>query len=954
MITDTIEAQLKGAPGKIDFDGRVHRFQIEGSKRDAGWYIARLSNGFPLVQFGSWLDGSRYVIRDDELIDADTLERSRADRRRERHDKGKQAEQTATLANLVWKQAKPIQEHPALARKGLTAAHGVRQFTAHPSSPKWFQGWIDKHDLHGAVVVPMMKADRIVDLQFITPTVKRFLPHGDHVGATYRFGNANNPATIVISTGFATSATIYECTGYLVVAAFSDSNLDAVAKHYRDQYPQAVIIVAGDNDVHDDPRKLNSGRVTATAVAKQHNCLLAIPELDNRKVDFNDLFLTLGKQAVIDQINAALPVKSNSVKIDAAKASELLALAYDDWLLSKDWLAVKAPAGLGKSTLLLQRIRQNNLRCDYFVPSYQLAMEQAARLPAGTAIAIRGRTHQTENNPPLCAKWESAQSLEKAGLAHRTMFLLCGKIDRQTGKRPCPYAGNCGYLQQFCSKAPIRFYAHEYLPLDSNKLMQRDIDVAVVDETFHDSLEKVKRWTIGELLAQPEIIYRDLVNAITEDRLLAMSQAVDVIDDILKAEDELESHLHPEMDAATAAQKAKPLLQAQRKPTMFLWNCKKAIEGNGVNRLWFKNVDGGSIFAAWVKPIKFIAKETPTAFLDASLVEPIIKRINPDCRVVKIEATRLAHITQITDSALSYRRLKDDKDYLSSRLLEFIQRQAAVNPNGAVIAPLFWIQAHKDRFPASVKFAHFGGLRGLNTLEHCDWLVQISRYQPPPYAVEQVVRAWFPEARLTLPGAYINQQRTLEAKTGAGALVWAHTHSDERCREVLEAIREQESLQALDRLRLIHGKVKQIWLFSNHPLPGIEPDVLATLDNLTLPGRFAEVVLRDGVAVTDRKVLCQRYPDVFPSEKAAKEYLVNCGLNGLVSNMNTYYDPSHLDHETPPIENTPYNPSVKYRTGGQPGKPKNVIVTTGGQAETKERLEQVHGKPVVFFPEERF
>lgn len=56
-----------------------------------------------------------------------------------------------------------------------------------------------------------------------------------------------------------------------------------------------------------------------------------------------------------------------------------------------------------------------------------------------------------------------------------------------------------------------------------------------------------------------------------------------------------ESHIHPEMDAATAAQKAKPLLQAQRKPTMFLWNCKKAIEGNGVNRLWFKNVDGGSI-----------------------------------------------------------------------------------------------------------------------------------------------------------------------------------------------------------------------------------------------------------------------------------------------------------------------------------------------------------------------
>ena len=354
------------------------------------------------------------------------------------------------------------------------------------------------------------------------------------------------------------------------------------------------------------------------------------------------------------------------------------------------------------------------------------------------------------------------------------------------------------------------------------------------------------------------------------------------------------------------------------------------------------------------RQIQFISEETPTAYLDASLVEGIVKIINPECRIVKIEATRQAKIIQITDSPMSTKRLLDDNDYLSSRLIQFIHAKAKINPNGAVIAPMKWIDTYKDRFPESVKFAHFGGLRGLNTLEDCDWLVQIGRNQPPPHAVESVARAWWPSARLTLTGAYISQQRTLTAKTGDGALVWIHTHADPRCREVLEAMREQESLQALDRLRLIHGKVKQIWLFSNHPLPGIEPDVLATLDNLTLPGRFAEVVLRDGVAVTDRKALFQRHPDVFPSEKAAERYIAEHGLNAPFSNMNTYYDPGHLDHETPPIENTPYNPSVKYRTSGQPGKPKNVIVTIGGEAETKERLEQVHGKPVVFFPEERF
>jgi len=139
---------------------------------------------------------------------------------------------------------------------------------------------------------------------------------------------------------------------------------------------------------------------------------------------------------------------------------------------------------------------------------------------------------------------------------------------------------------------------------------------------------------------------------------------------------------------------------------------------------------------------------------------------------------------------------------------------------------------------------------------------------------------WWPSARLTLTGGYISQQRTLTAKTGDGALVWIHTHADLRCREVLEAMREQESLQALDRLRLIHGKVKQVWLLCNLPLPGIEPDELATLDGLTLPGRLAEVALRDSVVVTGRKELHERHPDVFSTEKAAKEYADDCGLNG--------------------------------------------------------------------------
>lgn len=947
-VEAVIQATLGGAPAEIVYDGIIHRFNVGESRSRAGWYVAHLNSGLPIITFGSWIDQSKYTIRDGgEAVDPDAPRRDRSQWDR---SKKAQAKRTAELANQLWKIGKPCTQHSYLEKKQI-GSHGTKILVLNKDIDRWFHDWIKNNSLQGALLIPMLVNGRIVDLQLITADVKRFLPHGDHKSATFTLGKPAESDQLIIATGFATGATIYECADIPVIIVFSDGNIDHAVNSIKRTYPKHSLIIAADNDIHSDERKINSGLVYSTAAAKKYDLLLAVPEFEGKKVDYNDLFIALGKQAVVDSLQAAVSVNS-TIGISAAKAGELLELAIDDWLDSKDHCAFKAPAGLGKSTRLLQKILQRKLYCDYFVPSYQLAIEQSNRLPLGMSIAIRGRSHQLEGSNPLCAKWESADLLNRIGLAHKTMPLLCGKIEHTTGKRPCPYFSGCGYLSQFKDTALIRFYAHEYLPLDNGKLTQRKIDVAVIDETFHDSLEKSNGWAISELMTQPETVYRELVTAIIENRLLEMSHLSDAIDEILKNEVELESHLHPEMDYNTAANKVKPLVESRRKPTGFIWNCKKAMELNTSTRLFVGKHDHSTIFSSYAKPIQFLSEETPTAYLDASLVEGIVKIINPECRIVKIEATRQAKITQITDSSMSTKRLLDDNDYLSSRLLHFIHTQVKINPNGAVIAPMKWIEAHKDRFPASVKLAHFGGLRGLNTLEDCDWLVQIGRNQPPPHAVESVARAWWPSARLTLTGAYISQQRTLTAKSGDGALVWIHTHADPRCREVLEAMREQESLQALDRLRLIHGKVKQVWLFCNLPLPGIEPDELATLDGLTLPGRLAEVALRDSVVVMGRKELHERHPDVFSTEKAAKEYTDDCGLNGSNPNKALFRNRA-IENDEPDVwpdafGTRPIYQTATYRTEGQRGgKDRTVIIPDGiSPSDVLDRLAAIHGRPV--------
>ena len=164
-------------------------------------------------------------------------------------------------------------------------------------------------------------------------------------------------------------------------------------------------------------------------------------------------------------------------------------------------------------------------------------------------------------------------------------------------------------------------------------------------------------------------------------------------------------------------------------------------------------------------------------------------------------------------------------------------------------------------------------------------------------------------------------------------------------------MREQESLQALDRLRLIHGKVKQVWLFCNLPLPGIEPDELATMDGLTMQGKYAEVALRDAVVVTGRRELHERHPDVFSTEKAAKEYTDDCGLNG--SNPNrTLIRKRAIKTDEPDVGldafgTRPIYQTATYRTEGQRGKDRTVIIPDGiSPSDVPDHLASIHGKPV--------
>jgi hypothetical protein len=131
-------------------------------------------------------------------------------RKREAEDAKRKAQARRKAAEM-WNAAEPAPaDHPYLTRKGIKP-HGAR---------------VQK----GFLTVPLYDGDELYNLQFIgADGGKRFLKGGRVDGCCYIFGKPTG--TLCLAEGFATAASIHECTGHPVAIAFGSGNLPPVARY---------------------------------------------------------------------------------------------------------------------------------------------------------------------------------------------------------------------------------------------------------------------------------------------------------------------------------------------------------------------------------------------------------------------------------------------------------------------------------------------------------------------------------------------------------------------------------------------------------------------------------------------------------------------------------------------------------------------------------------------------
>lgn len=228
---------------QIIVDGEIHRIHVKGDKSGSknGWYVLNPGE-IPAGGYGSWKSGiwETWCARETSSLspqERETFTRQMkvAREKREREEKRIQTE-ARTRAQKIWKDAKPAPySHPYLKKKQVKP-HGIRVAV---------QG-----KYKDSLVVPLRDAAGVIhSLQYIAEDgTKRFLTGGRMSGGYFAIGKSRGKIYIV--EGFATGATVHEVAREAVAVAFNAGNLEAVAKALKEKYPDATLVIAGDDDSH--------------------------------------------------------------------------------------------------------------------------------------------------------------------------------------------------------------------------------------------------------------------------------------------------------------------------------------------------------------------------------------------------------------------------------------------------------------------------------------------------------------------------------------------------------------------------------------------------------------------------------------------------------------------------------------------------------------------------------
>ena len=224
-------------PPDIHSHAKFIRFPGAGrNKADkAGWcHIHEDGQG---ATFGDFRSGTHHTVRlkREECLDPAMAAYYRrihqeALQERERERQREYAEAARRAQGILHFAVPASPEHPYAATKQLCV-----------------EGLYQKDDL---LLIPVCGMDdTLYSVQFIDPHGKKnFLKYGRVDGGVYRIGDIGEGKAFLVCEGYATGDFLYKQTGFCTAVAFHANNLKTIALSLRSLFPEAELVICGDND----------------------------------------------------------------------------------------------------------------------------------------------------------------------------------------------------------------------------------------------------------------------------------------------------------------------------------------------------------------------------------------------------------------------------------------------------------------------------------------------------------------------------------------------------------------------------------------------------------------------------------------------------------------------------------------------------------------------------------
>ncbi|AXY57287.1 toprim domain-containing protein [Acinetobacter chinensis] len=261
----------KNQHGPCPICGGKDRFRCDDKQGKGTWICSQCNagDGFALVEKSRGLNYSDVLKEvgavlglsaDSKITEADRQKWRETAERLEKEQllkELKEEQAAAKRAERTWKAKSVDRDCPYAARK---------QINTHNC----------KINGKGNLIVPLIDIDGVIwNIQEIhADGFKPYLTGGRVNGCFHIFGEILEPDQIVcIAEGVATSASIFEATGYTTVVAFQSGNIDKVGVAIRSKYPLLRLVYCAD----DDSATLDAGLKAANKAVAATGGIVILP-----------------------------------------------------------------------------------------------------------------------------------------------------------------------------------------------------------------------------------------------------------------------------------------------------------------------------------------------------------------------------------------------------------------------------------------------------------------------------------------------------------------------------------------------------------------------------------------------------------------------------------------------------------------------------------------------------